>query len=512
MGTTTPPSPPPDVGVRYDADLAAWRIGEQPVGPAGGAVLTLAPGLLLRVDRASGQATGLEVLLGASDDRPRAHPEAVDLVTSLLGRQVAALLGDAPSTGSAQRRVPLDTSSANRWRAACRLVLLEAVRDDEVDEPSLWAAEAALLTREAGLREECAIEQAHLAAEALEALPPQQALARWLPEPARLRAPLTVVRSVVGDQQAVVGWLQAIEGPYSSRVRLSEEEVQERLDALEAHEYRGMSVTAAEESPAGAFRLAEPVREADASSVAAMLQGTLPGDAVLLPRSALAGPARWTFAPIPRTLRIEAPLAAQSDTRLPRHVWARASEDDGTILAMAACRRDDHTLTATMRLPAISPGGYRPVDVHRLWMEILSDPARPVVPPGERELQAACRLGAVAADLAAAAEVARYSGFPPPAVADVWRSAGDAWQTAGGAWQRLDDDRYAVSLGYAQYCWQQAFHAAGAAADAAKRAHRISQKLMQLAPGLTWGAYVLRAPVPVAEPFLVEPLATRRPA
>jgi hypothetical protein len=149
----------------------------------------------------------------------------------------------APPRDAQPRSLPRDADRANSWQAACRLVLLEAVRSaqdpagaEEADgrRPSLWAAEAAFLAQQAGLRQAYVTHQSHLAVRALAALPLEDALARWRPDATRLRTVLTLLGSVVGpDHPAVREWLQAL-GGLAERLTLDAYAMEEQLAQLEA--------------------------------------------------------------------------------------------------------------------------------------------------------------------------------------------------------------------------------------------------------------------------------------
>src|SRR5512135_2001221 len=118
------------------------------------------------------------------------------MAAQLCGDRIAEIMNAPASDVGTVRNAPLDGDDARE--AACRLAVLNALRGDEGDEPSLWAAEAGWLEARLGLPEDHVLEEAQLGAAALDALTDTQLAMLGKVDPGRLAAIIATVRDHAG--------------------------------------------------------------------------------------------------------------------------------------------------------------------------------------------------------------------------------------------------------------------------------------------------------------------------
>jgi hypothetical protein len=148
--------------VALDHDAGLLMLTGTSAGPAGGAILTPAPGLDLLFDRRSGRLCRLTIDLPDADRGRRDHePGWQHILVRLFG------VATARAIQRARRAAPEVVPEPAVLAALSRLALFDAARaTSPVPATSpLWPAEAALLAEQAGLRERAQTEAARAAAD-----------------------------------------------------------------------------------------------------------------------------------------------------------------------------------------------------------------------------------------------------------------------------------------------------------------------------------------------------------
>lgn len=386
--TLVDPRRNPDDGcwVSFDPNDSTWTLCTTPIGPAGPAVLELGRAGTLSVDWAD--CFRFTSLLITHDPGGFASSPTAVVVARLLGlRARERMLSVSDKAFLAE----LDDDGIGRCRSLCLLSLLEEVRRDggaSAMEPSLWAADAAILRDESripGVQELAALE-AERGARALAQL-----------DPGRL-------------------------GP---RARRRCREVAEKLIPLVAYD---STIAALKEQmragfeEAGDFPDPDPVPE-DAGDVD--LPGWVGGFGVDPRRGARL---EWASNSSELTVRVSTRPGAE----VPREVlWARAfAPDDGTLLGVALFVTEEPGVSAAAHLRLRA--GHRGEDV---FVDVTDDAARAAAPGLQGMLARATDIGRHAAE-------ADRMGQAEKALR--------LWTHCAGAWDAVDDpDRAALALRYA---------------------------------------------------------------
>jgi hypothetical protein len=177
-----------DLTPRYEQETGQVILDGHPAGPAGEAGLVPVAGVDLAFDRADGR---LVRVIADADSAP-----ATALLTRLFGPQARSILTDAPATAEAKPRML--APEPELCAALSRLSRLDAARATSPVPGSSpwWAAEAAMLAKQAGLHERAlaearqavrGLERSHMAvpSEAAEAALAAIGIAAGDPESAR---------------------------------------------------------------------------------------------------------------------------------------------------------------------------------------------------------------------------------------------------------------------------------------------------------------------------------------
>jgi hypothetical protein len=135
--------------VSYDADTDQAELEGLPTGAAGGAALTPVRDLELIFDRADGHLA--RVVLAPEEPGESAGPAAAAVLTGLFGDEVLAAVDAAAGQRGTQRAI---LSGRRLSSALSRLARLDAARltSPARSASPLWAAEAAELARQGGMR------------------------------------------------------------------------------------------------------------------------------------------------------------------------------------------------------------------------------------------------------------------------------------------------------------------------------------------------------------------------
>jgi hypothetical protein len=391
--------------VALDHDAGQLRVTGPAAGPAGGAILTPAPGLDLLFDRCSGALCRLTIDLPDPGRGRRDHgPGRQHILVRLFG------VASARAIQRARRAAPEVVPEPAVLAALSRLALFDAARaTSPVPATSpLWSAEAALLAEQAGLRERAQAEAARAAADLaglLSRTPLPGVLAQVVAETSRLASTSqpevsrTLRDGVKWFDGSLAAWLAEF-GPVNP-------------DLLEGP-------GPGRPAPAGHSAL-------DLASVpAGLLTPGLTPDADMVSHLDDAG-----------VLVVEGRLGPSADLEALSRCRVRLVDpEDRRIIAQAPLTPDG------LRVRACLPARGRRPELSRAWLEVVAADDAPVRGMTLRTVRLALRW----ADAALRAE-RRPHGLAPGLGQDRWaRLADQSWEQCRHFWESAGDHERALQL------------------------------------------------------------------